>query len=492
MTTACDTVANTDNSPPYILSPTRSKKSRVVAVAFFLLFGSLAVASLYKLGPWTVPAVRIASPSLSVSTPLQTGTKEPAVLNNETATETTTETAMPPGKYSVGYFVNWGIYGRKFPPSSIPAQDLTHILYAFANIRPNTGEVFLSDLWADQDIHYPGDSWSDSGTNLYGNFKAIYELKKRHRHLKLLLSIGGWTYSPSFHPVVVSPAHRAEFVRSAVSLVEDYGLDGLDVDYEYPQNDAQARGYVELLRELRAALDEHARRKYADYRFLLTIAAPCGPDNYHKLHIREMVPLLDFWNLMAYDFSGSWDKVANHQANMFGGPISASQAVEWYISRGVPRHRVILGVPLYGRSFLHTDGPGTPFSGLGQGSWESGVYDYRALPLPGSYILRDERVMASWTYDYVHKEMISYDDEVVGRWKGEYIAQEGLGGSMFWELSGDKGGASREGMEGGHGKEGQPGRSLVRVVKDAMGKVDTQPNWLQYEGSKFENLRKGM
>ncbi|KAH8995731.1 glycoside hydrolase [Lactarius akahatsu] len=389
-------------------------------------------------------------------------------------------------------FVNWGIYGRKFPPSSIPAQDLTHILYAFANIRPNTGEVFLSDLWADQDIHYPGDSWSDSGTNLYGNFKAIYELKKRHRHLKLLLSIGGWTYSPSFHPVVVSPARRAEFVRSAVSLVEDYGLDGLDVDYEYPQNDAQARGYVELLRELRAALDEHARRKYADYRFLLTIAAPCGPDNYHKLHIREMVPLLDFWNLMAYDFSGSWDQVANHQANMFGGPISASQAVQWYISRGVPRHRVILGVPLYGRSFLNTDGPGTPFSGLGQGSWESGVYDYRALPLPGSYILRDERVMASWTYDYVHKEMISYDDEVVGRWKGEYIAQEGLGGSMFWELSGDKGGASREGMEGGHGKEGQPGRSLVRVVKDAMGKLDTQPNWLQYEGSKFENLRKGM
>jgi chitinase len=195
----------------------------------------------------------------------------------------------------------------------------SHILYAFANVRPNTGEVFLSDLWADQDIHYPGDSWSDSGTNLYGNFKAIYNLKKQHRHLKLLLSIGGWTYSPSFHPVVVSPAHRAEFVRSAVKLVEDYGLDGLDVDYEYPQNDAQARGYVDLLRELRAALDQHARHKHADYRFLLTvsaiitsrtcrpsdgwqIAAPCGPENYRKLHVREMVPLLDFWNLMSYDF----------------------------------------------------------------------------------------------------------------------------------------------------------------------------------------------
>ena len=97
-------------------------------------------------------------------------------------------------------------------------------------------------------------------------------MKKQFRHLKVLLSIGGWTYSPSFHPVVISPAHRAEFVRSAVSLLENYGLDGLDVDYEYPQNDAQARGYVELLRELRAALDEHARRKHTDCRFLLTVS----------------------------------------------------------------------------------------------------------------------------------------------------------------------------------------------------------------------------
>ena len=195
---------------------------------------------------------------------------------------------------------------------------------------------------------------------------------------------------------------------------------------------------------------------------------------------------------LTVDEAGSWDKVANHQADVFGGPISASQAVQWYISRGVPRHQVILGVPLYGRSFLNTDGPGTPFSGLGQGSWESGVYDYRALPLPGSHVFRDERTMASWTYDHGRKEMISFDDEVVGQWKGEYIAREGLGGSMFWELSGDKGGAPREGMEGGHGKEAQPGRSLVRVVKDAMGELDTQHNWLQYEGSKFENLRNGM
>ncbi|KAF8210281.1 glycoside hydrolase [Mycena galopus ATCC 62051] len=397
---------------------------------------------------------------------------------------------MTHGKRTVGYFVNWGIYGRKFPPSLIP-HDLTHILYAFANLKADTGEVFLSDDWADKDIHYPGDSWNDSGDNLYGNFKAIYNLKKQHRHLKVLLSIGGWTYSPQFHPVVVSPALRAKFVHSSIKLLEDFGLDGLDVDYEYPSDHAQAAGYTELLRELRHGLDEHARAKGADYRFLLTIAAPCGPDHYRKLNVKEMDKYLDFWNLMAYDFSGSWDTIANHQANVFGEPISVSTSVHWYHSQGVERSKLVVGMPLYGRSFMNTEGPGKPFSGIGQGSWEQGVYDYRALPLPGAHVFRDEQAVASWTYDYQKKEMISFDTEEVARWKAEWIRKEALGGAMFWELSGDKE-SPREGMEGGHGKDPQPGRSLVKVVQETMGEPDRSPNWLRYEGSRFENMRKGM
>ncbi|KAJ7188258.1 glycoside hydrolase [Mycena filopes] len=382
-----------------------------------------------------------------------------------------------------------GIYGRKFPPALIP-HDLTHILYAFANVKPDTGEVHLSDSWADAEIHYPGDSWNDSGDNLYGNFKALYNLKKQHRHLKVLLSIGGWTYSPSFHPVVVSPALRAKFVHSSIKLLEDFGLDGLDVDYEYPSDHAQAVGYAELLKELRHGLDEHARAKGADYKFLLTIAAPCGPDHYHKLQVKEMDKYLDYWNLMAYDYC-DWDSIANHQANVFGGPISSSVSVNWYISQGVERSKIILGVPLYGRSFMNAEGPGKPFSGIGPGSWEQGVYDYRALPLPGSHLFRDEKALASWSYDYEKKEMISFDTEEVARWKGEWIRKEGLGGMMVWELSGDKG-SSRDGMEGGPGKEPQPGRSLVKVVQEVMGEPDRGHNWLRYEKSRFDNMRAGM
>lgn len=400
------------------------------------------------------------------------------------------------GKLNIAYFVNWGIYGRKYPPSLIPAEELTHILYAFANVRPS-GEVYLSDDWADKDIHYPGDSWNDQGNNLYGNFKQIYLLKKKHRHLRLMLSIGGWTYSPNFHPVVVDPSARKEFVRSSVKLLEDFGLDGLDIDYEYPSNDEQAKGYTELLKLLREGLDEHAEKKGNKCRFELSIAAPCGPDNYQKLHAKEMDRYLDMWNLMAYDYSGSWEKIANHQANIYKGPVSTSKATEWYKRQGIAPHKLIIGLPLYGRSFLNTKGPGHPFSGIGPGSWEAGSYDYRALPLPGSTVHHDSDAMASYSYDPAKKEFISFDDAIVAKWKAEWIIKEDFGGAMYWELSGDKSGWSekekgRDGMEGGEGKEYIPGQSLVTVARKAFGELDQSENWLEYGESQFDNMRKCM
>lgn len=150
---------------------------------------------------------------------------------------------------------------------------------------------------------------------------------------------------------------------------------------------------------------------------------------------------------------------------------------------GIPKHKLIIGLPLYGRSFLQTQGPGAPFNGIGPGSWEAGVWDYRALPKPGSSLHHDMQALTSWTYDVTTREMISFDDPVIIHAKAEWIMRSGLGGAMWWELSGDKGG---ERAELG---EGIAGASLIGIVSEVFGhEMDTTPNRVVFPTSRYSNV----
>jgi len=160
----------------------------------------------------------------------------------------------------------------------------------------------LSDEWADLQIPV------DGATGCLGSFMR---LKQQHEHLQLIVSIGGGGASENFDIVSSSAATRDNFGKSVRGLVDASGFDGIDIDWEHPSNPEQGRNFLALLAAVRLHLP--------DNRYLLTAALPAGRWVLQNIDLFKAQDYLDFINLMAYDFTGSWSEKTGHHAQLFSG-----------------------------------------------------------------------------------------------------------------------------------------------------------------------------
>lgn len=330
-------------------------------------------------------------------------------------------------KKIVGYFANWSNdYGVK----DIPVDKLTHINYAFATIKD--GEITVR---RDTD-----------------KIKPLTALRQTHKHIRTLISVGGWGGSAGFSDAALTKESREKFARSCARFAATYAFDGVDIDWEYPAAKGNAnattrpqdtKNFTLLLAELRRQLDELGKSYNRSY--LLTIAAPAGNQT-KKIELGEIHKYLDFINVMTYDYAGSWSPRTAINSPLFG-KSSIDSAVKTYLAAGVPKEKIIVGVPFYGRGFAgvkdinhgfdqpHNDKSPKPTGGsANEWTWRNISANYVGK---GPKRFWHDEAKSPWLFDADEGVMVTYDDpESIGL-KANFVRERDLGGVMIWELSQD-------------------------------------------------------
>ncbi|MFH9469790.1 glycoside hydrolase family 18 protein [Streptomyces clavifer] len=395
---------------------------------------------------------------------------------------------------TVGYFTQWGVYGRDFQVKDLEtsgtAARLTHINYAFGNVsaegRCFTGNVpGEADAWADYarplDAAGSVDGVADTDTQpLAGNFNQLRELKAAHPGLKVMISLGGWSWSTHFSDAARTAASRKALVSSCIDLYIKGNLpqdgarggagaaaglfDGIDLDWEWPGSAGDTdtvhrpedkRNFTALVHEFRTQLDAHAKKQQTKAQqgkgkgkakhYELSAFVPTAPEKIDAgFDVPRIMKDFDFVNLQGYDFHVSGEKTTAQQSALFAkGDFSVDQTVRDWIRRGAPARKLVVGMPFYGQGWTGVtgggDGLGQPATAPAPATYAAGYEDYKALKKladSGQYTVhRDARNGHAWLFDGT--TLWTYDDPQVLRTKTSYIRDRGLGGAMFWSLDGD-------------------------------------------------------
>lgn len=316
--------------------------------------------------------------------------------------------------------------------SKIDATKLTHINFAFANIVEGKATFELE---------------TDAA-----KIKTLIGLKKVNPDLKILYSVGGWVWSNEFSNVAAFSDLRKKFAASCVDLLEQYGFDGVDLDWEYPgqrgeDNPFRASdkdNFTLLLADIRAALD--AKGKENNTHYLLTIATGADQAYIDHTNLGKAHEYLDFINIMTYDFYHGWFYQTGHHANLWPskqeayGGNSGVEAIERHAKAGVPMHKLVMGIPFYGRQWQNVT---SNTDGLYAPATEGGIivpyWEIQEKIKNGTYKkLYDASAKASYLWSPTEATFISWETPKEIKLKAAYIKEKGLGGAMFWEYSLDQ------------------------------------------------------
>lgn len=358
----------------------------------------------------------------------------------------------------VAYLASWGVKSKGTPIAKLPANQLTHIYYAFALIDPS-GAVVLGDRCIDIGVCARAET---SPGEPGGNFGELRKLKAKNPHLKLTISIGGWGGSARFSDAALTDESRKRFTDSAIELfIRKWpGLfDGIDIDWEFPvqgglkgnvERPADKHNFTLLLAELRRELDEQGKVDNRHYE--LTIAASARPSEIANVELAQITPLLDFINVMTYDYHTD-GPIAHFNAPLFAAKndptpdLNVDASMRAFEQGGVPPQKLLVGVPFFARAYgrvpktnagLFQPSPGKPRD------WHESDGDWRRLSrtrLSDPRYVRhwEPSAKVPWLYDALNGTWISYDDPQSVRAKVDYMREHNLGGIIIWEIGADDG-----------------------------------------------------
>ncbi|XP_054004549.1 probable chitinase 2 [Hylaeus anthracinus] len=339
------------------------------------------------------------------------------------------------------YVASWAAYrpkNGKFGINNIRPELCTHIIYAFAGLNETTWTIRSLDPY--KDIENGG-----------GDYKRVTELRLKYPELKVSLAIGGWNEgSKNYSELAASPDRRRRFIDSVTTFLGQFNFNGFDLDWEFPgsRGGAQAdkQNFVSLVKELRQALSK------PDYVLTAAISANKGVID-SAYDIPEISKYLDHIHVMAYDYHGTWNSKVLPNSPLKGQDgLNVEDTINYLLSKGAPPSKLVLGLPMYGRTFILTSKPNStqespmnqrsePEGFKGPYTGQNGFMGYNEIC--EEIVDNPQSWSTGWDAEsntpYAIKDdhVIVYDNPISMKTKVEYAMKMNLSGVMIWSIDTD-------------------------------------------------------